>query len=110
MPPAELEPVNKNREHKQVSHSRLTARLGLVQYNHSAPITDVEFNQKSVKILLSQHIGAPSEPIVKIGEQVTVGQKIAASAQDKLGVDIHSSINGTVSEVTQRYIKISKGN
>lgn len=110
MPPAEATGVNPNRAHKQVSHSRLTARLGLAQYNHSAPITDVEFNQKSVKILLSQHIGAPSEAIVKVGDNVVAGQVIAVSAQDKLGVNIHSSVNGTVSEVTQRYVKISKGN
>ena len=46
-----------------------------------------------VKILLSQHIGAPAQAIVKTGDTVTKGQMIAQHA-DGLSVSIHASISG----------------
>ena len=59
-----------------------------------------------VKILLSQHIGAPAQAIVKAGDEVTRGQMIAKPA-DGLSVGIHASICGKVTEVTDRYIIIA---
>ena len=59
-----------------------------------------------VKILLSQHIGAPAQAIVKTGDTVTKGQMIAQHA-DGLSVSIHASISGRVTEVTERHIIIA---
>ena len=56
-------------------------------------------------ILLSQHIGAPAVPMVEKGAHVTVGQCIAMPAGG-LSVGIHASVDGTVQEVTDRYIVI----
>ena len=47
---------------------------------------------------LIQHIGTPIEPIVKVGDTVKVGQKIA-DAESYMAVPIHSSISGTVKEI-----------
>lgn len=44
---------------------------------------------------LSQHIGAPAQPIVKKGDRVLVGQKIA-EAGGFVSANIHSSVSGTV--------------
>lgn len=52
-----------------------------------------------VKIPLSQHIGAPAQPIVEVGEHVKMGQKIG-EAQGYVSVPVHSSISGTVKEIT----------
>ena len=60
-----------------------------------------------VKILLSQHIGAPAKAIVKVGDQVTRGQMIAEPAQG-LSVGIHATISGKVTEVTDRWIVVAK--
>ena len=57
-----------------------------------------------VKIMLKQHIGAPDTPIVKKGDEVKKGQLIAEPAG--LGANIHSSVYGTVSEVTGDAITI----
>ena len=54
---------------------------------------------------VSQHIGAPAQAIVKVGDKVTAGQMIAAPAQG-LSVGIHASIDGTVTAVTDRQIVI----
>ena len=45
--------------------------------------------------LMSQHIGAPSVPCVKKGDQVLVGQKIA-DAGGFVSVPQHASVSGTV--------------
>ena len=54
---------------------------------------------------LSQHIGAPAAAIVKQGDKVTKGQMIAEPAKG-LSVGIHASIDGVVSEVTDKYVII----
>jgi pyruvate/2-oxoglutarate dehydrogenase complex dihydrolipoamide acyltransferase (E2) component len=43
---------------------------------------------------------------VAVGDKVTVGDKIADASPDKLSVALHASIDGTVAEVTERYIII----
>jgi len=53
-----------------------------------------------VVIPMSQHIGAPCKPIVQVGDQVKVGQKIAEPAG--LGAPIHASVSGTVKAVEPR--------
>ncbi|GAB3459658.1 electron transport complex subunit RsxC [Azotobacter salinestris] len=45
---------------------------------------------------LGQHIGAPAEPIVTVGERVLKGQPIAA-ASGRVGAPLHAPTSGTVS-------------
>ena len=52
---------------------------------------------------LSQHIGAPATPIVKRGDRVLVGQKIA-EASGFVSANIHSSISGKVKAIEPRYV------
>ena len=51
-----------------------------------------------VVIPLSQHIGAPCKPIVKVGDEVKMGQKIG-EAQGFVSVPIHSSVSGKVKTI-----------
>ncbi|MBQ8853909.1 MAG: electron transport complex subunit RsxC [Alistipes sp.] len=51
-----------------------------------------------VNIPLSQHIGAPATAIVKKGDKVVVGQKIA-EATGFMSANIHAPISGTVTSV-----------
>jgi Na+-translocating ferredoxin:NAD+ oxidoreductase RnfC subunit len=55
-----------------------------------------EYRPGQVTIPLSQHIGVPSIPCVKIGEKVTEGQCIADIPEGALGAKIHASISGEV--------------
>lgn len=69
---------------------------------------------------LADHIGAPSKPIVEVGDEVKRGQCIAEP--EGLGARVHSSVNGKVVEITDtdihiegtvgdvnEYVKIEKG-
>lgn len=94
-------------EYRRVSVDRLTMRLGLKKYDRPAPISE-RFETSTVKILLAQHIGAPAEACVSVGDKVKQGDVIATAKDGALSVNIHASIDGKVVSVTPKYIKISK--
>ena len=100
-------PVGEEREYRKVPMERLMARLDLTKYNKEAPLDDDVVDMKKVRIMLSQHIGAPAAAIVKVGDKVERGQMIAQPGNG-LSVAIHASISGTVTEVSDRYVVIEK--
>lgn len=51
-----------------------------------------------VTLPLSMHIGAPATPLVKVGDAVCVGTKIA-EAGGAVSVPIHASVSGKVSKI-----------
>ena len=57
-----------------------------------------QFVPKSVRIPMNMHLGAPSVPNVQAGERVKIGQLIA-EAVGPLGVKVHASVSGLVTEV-----------
>ena len=105
-PPAVVpKPVGEEREYRKVPMERLMARLDLTKYNREAPLDESAVPVRRVKIMLSQHIGAPASPIVKQGDTVTAGQMIAEPAKG-LSVGIHASIDGVIKEVSEKYVII----
>ena len=55
---------------------------------------------KQVVIPLQQHIGAPCQPLVKVGDKVLRGQKIGDG--EGLCVPVHASVSGTVVAIEPR--------
>lgn len=53
---------------------------------------------KNVSIPMSQHMGVPCTPIVSVGEEVKVGQKIGDS-DAFMSAPVHSGVSGTVSAI-----------
>lgn len=53
---------------------------------------------KSVTIPMNMHIGAPSVPCVKVGDEVKVGQLIA-EAGGFVGAPVHASVSGKVTAI-----------
>lgn len=102
----ELETV-KDAKLKRVSVERLTSRLGLKKYDVPAPICH-EFKTNTVKVMLSQHLGAPAVATVKVGDRVAQGDLIGKARDGALSVNIHASIDGTVEAVTEKYVKIKQ--
>ena len=54
----------------------------------------------TVRIPMSQHIGAPAEPTVKAGDKVFVGTKIG-EASGFVSVPVHASVSGTVKAIEE---------
>jgi H+/Na+-translocating ferredoxin:NAD+ oxidoreductase subunit C len=70
------------------------------QYNKITAGKKIEGAKIPGKIILpiSQHVGAPCDPIVNIGDYVKTGQKVAES-KAFVSAPIHSSISGTVKSI-----------
>lgn len=101
--PAEVET---DRDLRKVPVMRLKEKLGLAQYDVPAPLTETEISVKTVRIPMSQHIGAPAKTVVTQGDAVTKGAVIAEAA-DGLSVAIHASVDGIVKKATEKEVVIS---
>ena len=53
-----------------------------------------------VTIPMSMHIGAPAKPLVKAGDQVTVGQRIA-EVGGFVSSPVHASVSGKVKKIDE---------
>ena len=85
--------------HRKVSIYKLTRKLGLLPYDRHADFVDARLTPAQVRIPLSQHLGHAAEPIVKAGDQVTLGQMIGRIPAGALGATVHASIRGTVTHI-----------
>ncbi len=56
--------------------------------------------QKRLYVPLQQHIGAPAEPQVRIGDQVLKGQ-LLANSQGAISAPVHAPSSGTVIDITE---------
>lgn len=105
-------PVQESRQYRKVPEERLAARLGLTKYDVEAPLQEDGYWKEQdiihkVKIMLSQHIGAPAVPVTESGAKVKAGDMIAKPGNG-LSVAIHASMDGIVREVTEKYIMITE--
>lgn len=99
--------VSDSREYKLVPVKRFLERLGLGKYDLAAPIKAEPIEVFGVKILLRQHIGIPAVPKVKIGDYIKKGDLIGSVEEGKLGANVHASITGVITGVSDQFIEIS---
>lgn len=100
---------NSFRDYRKFPGKRLIQRYGLAPYDVSAPIQSIaELDVKSVCIDMKQHLGAPAEVAICVGDSVTTGQKIGTIPDGKLSACVHSSITGTVTSIYNGVITIQK--
>ena len=103
------EKVRPERAARLVSSSTLIDRLGIRKYvKDKVERRYTEFNPSAVYIELKQHVGKPASAVVKAGDRVSVGDVVAQTAYEDLGTTMHASIGGTVTEVTERFVKIER--
>lgn len=103
VPPAN-QAVNAMQAHRKVPVKRLVSRLGLKNFDVSAPLSEEEYLVNRVRIKLHQHVGAPSQSIVQVGQQVQKGDLIAVTPDKALGANIHASISGVIQEITDSIV------
>ena len=106
-PTVEAKAVLEAREYRKVPENRLEMRLGIHKYNKPAILDNSLQFADTVRIELSQHIGAPAVAQVVAGQFVKEGD-VVAKAADGLSVNIHASIDGQVTEVTEKFIIIKR--
>lgn len=101
-----LKPVDNLREYRKIPMDRLTARLGLKDYNVGAPLQEEEAEANLVRIKFMQSIGAKPEVTVRKKDKVNKGDVIAKAAEGKLSVALHASISGEILDINDEYIII----
>ena len=94
---------------KSLPVTRLIARMNLTAFDRPAPWSDKTLQPTRVRLPLRQHVGKPSEPIVKVGDRVQKGQLIARIPEGALGAALHASIDGVVAEVSGAMIVLDGG-
>jgi len=105
----ELGKVDPMAKHRLIPSARLMDRLRLRPWYKEAPLALDTYKPDEVTLKLQQHIGAPAVPIVKVGDNLRVGQLVGEIPEGALGAQIHASIEGTVIQVTSQTITIRKG-
>jgi len=95
-------------EYRRTPLKQLMQRLDVMQYDRPTPFQQLDRLPTKVTIPLSQHIGAPAEPVVRVGETVSRGGLIADIPSDKLGARLHASISGVVTDVNGAIVIESK--
>ena len=90
------------REVRKAPSKKVAARVGVLDYYDYEINELIKAEPDEVSIPLRMHIGAPSQPVVSVGTPVRKGDLIACIPEGALGENIHASIDGTVTSVTDR--------
>ena len=93
-----------SREGRKIPAKRVAARVGVGPWADLRIDELVEGRPDRVEIPVSMHIGAPSQPVVSVGDTVTAGQLIAKCPEGAMGANIHASIAGKVASVGQTIV------
>lgn len=96
------------RDYRRVPMNRLISRLDLAKFDVPAPLTDAVPQFSRVTLNLRQHIGAPCQPIVKVGDRVAAGDVVGQVPDNSLGAPVHASVAGVVTAVTAETVVIEK--
>jgi len=95
-------------EYRRTPLKQLIQRLGIDEYDRLTPFQKIDCRPARVSIPVSQHIGAPAQPVVSVGQSVTRGELIADIPPEELGARLHSSISGVVRAVGENIVVASE--
>ncbi len=87
------------RENRLLPTNRLSLRIDVEKYMQQETPDKGFYTPQYVNIPLSQHIGMAAEAVVKVGDKVQKNECIGKTALDKVGAQIHASIDGEVVSV-----------
>ncbi|MFZ5975889.1 MAG: 4Fe-4S dicluster domain-containing protein [Bacillota bacterium] len=97
------------REFKKFPVKKLVGQLALSQYDVDAPLKEDGAERFTrLRIALRQHIGAPAQPVVSVGDMIERNELIGDIPDGKLGVKIHSGIAGKVTSIDENFIEIMR--
>lgn len=95
-----------NREYRMLPSGRFKRMIGVAPYDTGMPpFIKRDWVPTEIELPMRQHIGASAKTLVKVGDTVKVDQ-LVAEADGVVSANIHSSVNGVVTEVTASKIVI----
>lgn len=100
-------------ENRKAPMKRLFHKLGLNRFCNEGPLEPRLIETTRVGIALKQHLGAPCEPVVQVGQRVTKGQVVGRppvrDGKPALGAPVHASVDGTVTRIADGVVWIERG-
>lgn len=88
-----------DRDGRKPHGHRVAARVAVDKYYDYKIDKVIEDHPDMITVSLRQGAGAPSEPVVSVGDMVNMGDLIAKCPDGKLGSNIHAGICGRVTAI-----------
>lgn len=111
-PPFNPKRAELHMDDRKAPTKRLMRKLNLTGFHNVGPLKDELLPANRVGIKLSQHIGAPCEPIVQVGQNVKIGDMIGdrpvKDGKPALGAPVHASIDGKITAIENGTVWIEK--
>jgi Na+-translocating ferredoxin:NAD+ oxidoreductase RnfC subunit len=111
-PPFNPQRPQMHMENRKAPMARLMHKLGLKQFHNVGPLKNELLSTSKVGIKLKQHIGAPCECAVQVGDRVQKGQLVGRppmiNGKAALGAPVHASIDGVVTAIADGIVWIEK--
>ena len=99
-------------DNRKAPMRRLMTKLGLTKFLNVGPLVETLLPTTKVGIKLKQHVGAPCEAAVAVGQAVKAGDVVGKVPQKDgktaLGAPVHASIDGVVTAVDKGVVWIEK--
>jgi len=95
------------REYRMLPSERFKSRIGVAPYDEVPEDVGVlDITPSKLVLPMSQHIGLPAIPVVKIGDEVKKGDMVAKAAEGAPSACIHAAYDGVVDRVDKNKIVI----
>ena len=103
-------PVDLDRDYRMVPSDRFARMIGVEQFE-SEPVLKLDTMMKAseITLLTRQHVGAPAVPCVQVGDIVEPGM-VVAQANGMISANIHASVHGRVTAVSDSAVVIAPQN
>ena len=100
---------NPDRDFRLLPNKRFKAMSGVAPFDKMvAKLKDFSPAQEKLVLPLKQHVGAPAQCQVQVGDEVAAGAVLAEAAPG-VSARIHAPAAGRVTRVTDRYIELALG-
>jgi len=87
----------------RVLNKTFSGGIHVKENKYTSSITIQSLPEPKVVVLpVIQHTGAPAVAVVKVGDRVCVGQKVASAAEGLVSAPVHASISGKVTSIEER--------
>lgn len=111
-PPFIPERADRFLKNRRAPTKRLMTKLGLTSYPNVGPLLERTIVPNVVGIKLKQHVGAPCQPVVNVGQTVVRGQVVGVppeiEGKRSLGAPVHASIDGVVTRIEDGIVWIQR--
>ena len=92
-------------DYRKVPTKKLMQRLDVLRFKDEGPMRDIGLLPRRVRLPLQQHIGAPAQPVVSKGD-IVKRYDLLAEANGKISAAVHASIEGRISDITEKEVII----